>query len=399
MKKILMLGGTRYLLPVIKAAHAKDFRVITCDYIPENIAHKYSDEYYNVSITDRLSILELAKKLKIDGIMSFGTDPGVETAAFVAEQMGLPSCGSYEAVHTLQSKSVFRKFLNDYGFNTPLFKSYTDIKKCVDEIEFFNMPVIVKPTDSAGSKGVSKVSSADEIYSAVENALKYSRNGEIIIEEYIDAEKFASDSECFSVDGKLTFYSFSNQYFDKKASNPFTPSAYSWPSLIGYENEKYLVDELKRFIHLLGSRTSIYNVETRVSSEGKPYIMEFSPRGGGNRLAEIISKATGVDLIGNAVLAAVGEKVNFPMEYSYDGCWAECILHSYKSGKYAGINIDKSILPNVQEIDEWLQIGDNIDTFSGANAAAGTVVLRFENNEKAMAVMPNIFDLIKVTVV
>lgn len=74
-KKILLLGGLRYLLPVIKAAHDLGYYVITCDYLPDNIAHKYADEYHNVSIIDKEAVLALARELQIDGIMSFAVDP------------------------------------------------------------------------------------------------------------------------------------------------------------------------------------------------------------------------------------------------------------------------------------------------------------------------------------
>lgn len=117
MKKILLLGGSRYLLPVIRTAHELGYYVITCDYLPDNIAHKYSDEYCNVSIIDKDAVLVAAEKLKIDGIMSFACDPGVVTAAYVAEVMGLPHCGSYESVCILQSKSRFRRFLSENGFD------------------------------------------------------------------------------------------------------------------------------------------------------------------------------------------------------------------------------------------------------------------------------------------
>ena len=89
MKTLLLLGGSRYLLPVIREAKALGCRVITCDYLPDNIAHRYSDEYANVSIVDREAVLALARERKIDGVMSFACDPGVVTAAYVAEQLGL----------------------------------------------------------------------------------------------------------------------------------------------------------------------------------------------------------------------------------------------------------------------------------------------------------------------
>ena len=92
----------------------------------------------------------------------------------------------------------------------------------------------------------------------------------------------------FSVDGELKFVSFSSQRFDVKSENPYTPSAYSWPSTFSNQSEKELRDELQRLLKLLDMKTSIYNIETREGLDGKAYIMEVSPRGGGNRLAEML---------------------------------------------------------------------------------------------------------------
>ena len=95
MKKLMILGGSRYIVPVIEKAHELGIYVITCDYLPDNIAHKYSDEYINVSIVEKEEVLKVAQQLKIDGIISFACDPGVVTAAYIAEIMGLPFQCSY----------------------------------------------------------------------------------------------------------------------------------------------------------------------------------------------------------------------------------------------------------------------------------------------------------------
>ena len=151
-KKILLLGGDNLLLPVIKAAHDLGIYVITCDYLPHNYAHRFADEYHNVSIIDKEAVLELAQKLNIDGIMSYATDPGVATAAYVAGKMHLPGNNPYESVAILQNKGKFRHFLQEHGFNIPKMKAFRDwneVKHSLADIEY---PVIVKPTDSAGSK-------------------------------------------------------------------------------------------------------------------------------------------------------------------------------------------------------------------------------------------------------
>lgn len=151
-KKLMLLGGLRYLMPVIEEAHKLGVHVITADYLPDNIAHKYSDEYCNVSIIDKEAVLKAAQELKIDGILSHAVDPGVVSAAYVAEKMGLPFQCSYKTACILQDKHLFRQFLMDNGFNCPNAKGYDNEEDALKDVDYFNWPVIVKPVDSAGSK-------------------------------------------------------------------------------------------------------------------------------------------------------------------------------------------------------------------------------------------------------
>ena len=306
MKKLMILGGSRYAVPVIEAAHKLGLYVITCDYLPDNIAHKYSDEYCDVSIIDKEKTLEAAKKLHIDGIVSFACDPGVTTAAYIAEKMGLPFQGSYESTEILQDKGLFRDFLTKHGFNVPHAKRYTDKKAPFNDIDFFTWPVIVKPVDSAGSKGVTKVDSPDKLADAIETAVGGSHNGAYIIEDFLTFKGYHSSADPFTVDGELKFVSYSDQLFDKEADNPYTPAYIIWTTSMAKEDQDYLTKETQRLLTLLGMKTGIYNIETCVGSDGKPYIMEVSPRGGGCKIAELQRLAYGVDLIENEVIKAVG---------------------------------------------------------------------------------------------
>lgn len=398
MKKLMVLGGSRYALPVIKAAHDLGLYVITCDYLPDNIAHKYSDEYFNVSIIDKEATLAAAKKLEIDGIISFACDPGVVTAAYVAEKMGLPSVGSYESVSIMQNKGKFRKFLTENGFNVPTAKGYTNIDEALKDIDMFHWPVIVKPTDSAGSKGVTRVDDPAKLKESIEYALSFSHCDEFIIEDFITQHGFSSDTDSFSVDGELKFVSFNSQRFDANAENPYTPAAYSWPSSMTDEHQKELASEIQRLIKLLGLKTSVYNIETRESNDGKAYIMECSPRGGGNRLSECLEYATGVKLVENAVRAAVGMPTVGIEQKPYDGCWAEVILHSDKPGIFKELWIADEIKDNVFERDLWIEKGTKVGGFSAANEAVGTLVLKFENEERLQKVMADTSKYVKVLV-
>ena len=396
MKKLLLLGGMRYLIPVIEAAHKLGVYVITADYLPDNIAHKYSDEYCNVSIIDKESVLEMAQKLNIDGIMSFACDPGVETAAYVAEKMNLPMTGPYNSIKILQNKGKFRKFLLENGFNCPHAKSYNNIEEAIKDIDYFNWPVIVKPVDSAGSKGVTKVENKNALKESIDYALSFSHSKEFIIEDFLEKKGHSSDCDSFSIDGELKFISFSSQRFDKNCKNPYTPASYSWPASINKENQKELKEEIQRLIKLLNMKNSIYNIETRECTNGKNYIMECSPRGGGNRLSEMIRYATGIDLIENSVRAALGMQLNEIEMKDIEGYWAEIILHSDKKGIFDKLWISEELNENLVENDLWIDEGTQVYGFSAANEAIGTLILKFDNKEKMEEVLLNQNKYIKV---
>lgn len=398
-KRLMLLGGNRYQLPVIRAAHELGYYVITCDYLPDNYAHKFSDEYCNVSIIDKEAVLEAAKRLGIDGIMSFACDPGVTVAAYVAEQMGLPSVGSYEAVSILQNKGRFRRFMAENGFNVPMAKEYTDAEEALKDTAIFRWPVMVKPTDSSGSKGVTLVDNPMNLPEAIACAQGHSFSKEFIIEDFLEKVGCSSGTDVFSIDGELKFICFNSQHFDVDAVNPYAPVTYDWLSTMTAEHKKELAEELQRLISLLGLKSSIYNVEVRECTDGKAYILECTPRGGGNRLAEMIRYATGIDLIKAAVLAAVGEPIREVVQKPYEGYWAEVMLYSNKQGAFQGLWVSPEIQKNVVEKDLWVKAGDHIARFEAANHAIGTLVLCFDNKEEMMQVTHHVNQYVEVRLI
>lgn len=395
MKKLLLLGGSSYLLPAIECAHKLGVYVITCDYLPDNIAHQYSDEYRNVSIVDKDAVLALAKELQVDGIMSYATDPGVVVAAYVAEQLGLPT-SPYESVALLQNKGKFRAFLKENGFNVPAAKTYVKVEDAIQDVGEFRFPIIVKPVDSAGSKGVTRVDTTEELWAAAKYALQYSLTSEFIVEEFLEKDGCSTDTDSFSVDGELVFCSFDDQMFDAKAPNPYTPSAYAWPSTMPLWAQNELRSELQRLIKLLNMKSTIYNIETRVCTDGKAYIMECTPRAGGNRLSEVLRMATGQDIIMASVKAALGMEIDPLKDPEYDGYWGEIILHSEVDGVFKELEVDDSVKHMVQEVDLWVKEGDEIHSFTGANNAIGTVIVKCASREELNNILENVSSLFRI---
>ena len=322
--------------------------------------------------------------------MSFACDPGVVTAAYVAEKMGLPFQGSYQSTCILQDKGLFRKFLIDNNFNCPHAKRYTDKKAPFDDIDYFNWPVIVKPVDSAGSKGVKKVDSPDNLAEAIEIAVEGSHNGAFIVEDFLTFEGFHSSADLFTVNGKLEFVSYSDQLFDKEADNPYTPAYIIWPSSMKKEHQDILTNETQRLMDLLGMDTGIYNIETCVGNGGKPYIMEVSPRGGGCKIAELQRMAYGVDLIENEVRKAVGMPVENVKQTKCDGYWCEMVVHArpHESGILQSVWVDDDIREKyLKVVDLAAKSGDIVKPFTGANMALGDMFFRFDSREELDRIM------------
>ena len=208
-KKILMLGGSLYQTYAIKEAVRLGYEVITCDYLPDNPGHQFAHEYHNVSTTDKEAVLKLAKELHVDGVVAYASDPAAPTAAYVCEKLGLPT-SPYQSVEILSKKDLFRAFLSENGFNVPKAKGYTRYEDAFAEIDEFRLPVMVKPVDSSGSKGINKLTDKSQLKLFVEDALSYSREKRFLIEEFIVKKGYQISGDAFSVNGKLVFHCFGN---------------------------------------------------------------------------------------------------------------------------------------------------------------------------------------------
>ena len=150
---------------------------------------------------------------------------------------------------------------------------------------------------------------------------------------------------------------------------------------------------------MLGLRTVVYNIETRIGINGKPYIMELTPRGGGNRLCEMLRYATGVDMITAITRAMVGDSLLEPIEQKpYNGHWAEIILHADRDGIYNHLEISSALPAEVMEKDIWVKPGDQVNSFEGANNAIGTLVLKFQTADALESAMINQREWLKVVV-
>ncbi|UPW84240.1 acetyl-CoA carboxylase biotin carboxylase subunit family protein [Lysinibacillus sp. Ag94] len=398
MKKILMLGGAHSQIPAIKKAREMGHYVITCDYIKENPGHQYAHEYYNVSTTDKEGVLSLAKALNIDGIVSYASDPAAPTAAYVAERLGLPS-HPYESVEILSNKDLFREFQKNNNFNVPRAKGYRAVEEAKADFHNFNMPVMIKPVDSSGSRGVSKIDSIDTLQEKIEYALSFSKVKRFIVEEYIEKHGYHVGGDGFSVNGKLVFRSFTNEHFPTIASpNPFVPIGSSWPCQMSEHIQQKIHKEIQRALTLLNMKSGAYNFDIRVDEQENVYLIEIAARNGGDWIPQVTKYATGVDLIEYTIKTALGEDCNDLTMVESQGYWSVYVLNSETSGVFINVEMHDEIVNGIVEYELLVKSKNHIKAFSGSNEKLGTMILKFPSEGDMLEKMEHITNFVKVNV-
>lgn len=389
--RVLFLGGAYSQVPIIKEAKDRGYYIITCDYLPDNPGHAYADEYHNVSTTDFEGVLEVAKQSHPDFIIAYASDPAAPTASWVSEQLGLPN-NSYESIQILAEKDLFRSFLKKHGFNTPQaisIKSENDIELA----KKLNFPIIVKPTDSSGSKGVSRVDVPSDTDKAVDYALQFSRNKRIIAEEFVVSDGAQLHGDGLVLNGELVYSYLGDHHYDYDV-NPFVPFSTSWPSKKGSNIINLVNEELKVAIHKSGFKTGAVNIEVRVTEENKIFIMEIGPRSGGNFTPQAIKYGTDFDMVAAILDSSMGNPVSLPSTAVRPSAYYA--MHVDNDGVLESITIKKELKPFIKEYHQYKQIGDKVHSFQGANAALGIVLLQFSTIEEMSYYIENMNKYIEI---
>ena len=395
MKRIMMLGGNYFQVTAIKAAKELGYHVITVDYLPENPGHQFADEYHNVSTTDREAVLDLAKRLQIDGIVSYASDVSAPTAAYVAEKLGLPT-NPLSGVEILTHKDSMRKFMEENGFAVPKGSSFEDKQAAYNFFTTIKKPAMVKPVDASGSKGVCKVLRDEDFDDAWTEAKKYSRNGKIIIEEFIQRVGYQIDGDIFLQNGEIVFDGLMDQHIERLC-NGLVPMGLSYPPTLDNKIHQKGLSEVQRLLSMLGMHMGAYNIEFITDEDGQVYILEIGPRNGGNLITDALKYATGVDLAKATVEAAVGEnKESFAKKEC--NTVSSFIIHSLHDGIFKKLNIAEEIKSDILRLDLWDQPGDRVYKFNNGSFGMGAALIRFQSVEEMCYRMDHMEEFIRVEI-
>lgn len=402
-RSILLLGGSAQQVVAIEKARDLGFRTVLCDYLPDNPGRLVADAWHPASTTDLGAVLEVARSEGVSGVLAYASDPAAPTAARVAEELGLPG-NPVAAVEVLSEKHRFRAFLEGRGFRCPRRVGLAagcgegEALAAVGEAGL-SWPLVVKPTDSSGSKGVSVVSDAGGMAEALEAASARSRNGVLIAEEYVErAFPLLIGGDVFVVGGEIVFWGLMGCLRDNGA-NALVPVGKRLPSGLPPAWEARVRSELSRLVCELGVSCGELNVEVLVGPGGEPHMMELGPRAGGNMIPLMLSDASGVDLVAANVLAAMGEDpgpVSWGGEPAGGTAFATYVLHVPSAGRLAGVSYSPELAPHVYRTAMYKDPGDPVGPLDGADKAVGIAFMRFEDEAQMEGFLGEIGEHAKV---
>ena len=305
-KRLLILGAGIHQTPLIKIANKMNLEVHVCSIMGNYPGIPLAQFFHEVDITDSTTVLTLAKKLEIDGILTTATDVCLETIGQVVDELDLTGTGLENSKACLNKSIMKQRFLLN---NVPT-ASHIEVSKIEDAIGFFeakNSACVLKPTDSSGSRGVTKVEHINDIEKAYSKALKFSKSKTIIIEEWLEGEEFGA--QVVVIDNKPSLLIIHSDITTPPPNR--IPIGHGCPHPREEKIRMIISEIIDNAIIALGINNTICNVDFILTQDG-PKIIEMTCRMGGTHLPEVCSKYWGIDLYKIAVEISLGQRPTLP---------------------------------------------------------------------------------------
>jgi len=281
---------------------------------------------------------------------------------------------------------------------------FTSYEEALLHIDEFKLPVMVKPVDSSGSKGINKMTDKSQLKAFVEDALHYSRGKRFLIEEFIVKKGHQISGDAFSVDGKLVFHCLGNEFYDPNCDKDFAPLGECWPFQMDHKYIEDLEEQLQRIMTLLNMKSNAYNVEAIVGEDDKVYLLELGARSGGSLIPQVTEYATGVNMVTWVIQAAAGDPIDLSIlngkkEMPIKGYWSNYMVHSNATGKFQSISYDSEFERNhLVDFVNDLHVGDEVHRFRDAQDCIGEFILKYESMDQMFEVIKDIESFINVEV-
>ncbi len=387
-QKILIVGGSHSDIPLIEVAKRWGLYVITTGNKSTDLGHSLADETHMVDFSDKDAVLELAQKLDITFICSSSNDFSLISTAYVAEKLNLPGYDDYATTLTLHHKDLFRQFTRENNFDVPFAEGFSSIEDAKHYILKCQYPVVIKPVDLTGGKGITIAYTYLEALDALQKAFERSKAKRIVVEEFIEGTLHS-----FSMllrDQKVAF-SFGDNEFSYK--NPFLVSTSTSPSFNLANVRKTLISQSEILATLLKLKDGLLHMQYLMNGNNIK-IIEFTRRMPGDFYAKPVWLSTGVDYAEWALKASCGFNLSALAHEDQIGYYSRHCVMTDQNGQIQDLVIDPLIKENIIETFMWWQKGDEIVDFM--TYKAGIILLKYDTCEEMDEKNAKLHELIRI---
>ena len=380
MKKILIIGAGFLQSFVIQKSKQLGYETLTVDANPNAIGYQYADKHAVINIVDEVACLEYAKKEKIDGVITAATDYGVLTASYIAQEMHLPGL-NYEVAKLIKNKYKVRKCLYEHKVDDTE-QAYevnenTDLTELSKNVVF---PVMVKPCDGSGSRGASRVDSADCFNAACKFAMASSITHVATVETFISGKEYGAES--LVVNGEVHVLGIMRKWMTEPPY--YAELGHAIPTDLPSDIEKKAKQCVEKAIKALGISFGSVNMDMIITREGTVHIIDIGARMGGNMIGPcVVPYGTGIDYMAAMIRNAVGDAVN--LEPAKHGAVATKLL-AFNGGVVKR-------LPNFKKLEEeyhveiyhHMNVGDEVHEYHTNLDGMGYVIAKSEDISDAIS--------------
>lgn len=387
MKRLLIIGASVLQVPAIRKAKEMGLYVAVADYNPNAVGIPLADEYYNVSTIDEEGIYQAARAFRADGIMTLATDMPMRALAYACERLGLVGL-AYESAVKATDKGEMIKAFEAAGVEHPWYHIVPDGEKPAAGYTF---PLITKPTDNSGSRGVMLVQNEDELERALSYSSENGRRGDVIVEEYMQGPEVSVEvmvshgiPHVLQITDKLT-----------TGAPHFVEMGHSQPSRLPNEAQLAIRDLAMRAALCVGIENGPAHVEIILTKDG-PKMVELGARMGGDCITtHLVPLSTGIDMVGNTINIALGEEPDLEQKL-----WGGSAIRYFRAPhgvirEISGVEKAKAI-PGVKEITFVKQVGDTVGDIGSSTDRVGFVIAQADTAEEAVNVCETVMRNVKI---
>ena len=383
MKRIMILGASILQLPAIIKAKEMGLEVVAVDMDPHAIGFQSADFPLTISTIDIPKVIDAARQFDVDGVMTLASDMPMRTVAAVAKELNLIGISEDTALKAT-NKALMRECLRQHQVPIPMFFHVAEYENYLDAVREFKGKFIVKPADNSGSRGVYLVEDPQDtaaIKYAFEYSKKYSRGGEIVIEEFMEGPEVSV--ETLSVNGDVHILAITDKV--TTGAPNFVEMGHSQPSCLS----NAICDQIKQVataaVKAIGIDHGPSHTEIIVTKEG-PKIVELGARlGGDNITTHLVPLSTGVDMVAACINIALGQQPDLKRKINKGSAICYFATQSGKITSIQGFD-DIQHMPGVKQVSFTKSVGDILGEINNSTDRAGFVITQAEDAVQALNV-------------